>query len=143
MPKQALRLTVGPFRFLGLQSLLLSPPQVSLISRQRTRTNSCGVSVETPARPVAALRGGEDAGSTTARSLVHCAVNLLGGIDVTPVSATAPTDEQPTAGDEEPLQPLSDRDRDLFLDLIENPPEPNAAFRKAAEAYRKRRGGVE
>ncbi len=62
---------------------------------------------------------------------------------MTPVSATAPTDEQPTAGDEEPLQPLSDRDRDLFLDLIENPPEPNAAFRKAAEAYRKRRGGVE
>lgn len=41
---------------------------------------------------------------------------------------------------EDALQPLSDRDRDLFLDLIENPPEPNAAFRKAAEAYKKRHG---
>ncbi len=38
------------------------------------------------------------------------------------------------------LQPLSDRDRDLFLDLLVNPPEPNAAFRKAAEAYKKRHG---
>jgi len=41
------------------------------------------------------------------------------------------------------LQPLSDRDRDLFLDLLDNPPEPNAAFRKAAEAYRERHGEVE
>lgn len=41
---------------------------------------------------------------------------------------------------EDALQPLSDRDRDLFLDLLENPPEPNAAFRKSAEAYKKRHG---
>lgn len=41
---------------------------------------------------------------------------------------------------EDALLPLSDRDRDLFLDLLENPPEPNTAFRKAAEAYKKRHG---
>jgi hypothetical protein len=41
---------------------------------------------------------------------------------------------------EDALQPLSDRDRDLFLDLLENPPEPTPAFRKAAEAYKKRHG---
>ena len=38
----------------------------------------------------------------------------------------------------EPLQPLSDRDRDLLLDLIENPPPPNAALLRAAAEYRTR-----
>jgi hypothetical protein len=41
---------------------------------------------------------------------------------------------------EDELQPLSDRDRDLFLNLLDNPPEPNDAFLKAAAAYRKRHG---
>ena len=36
------------------------------------------------------------------------------------------------------LQPLSNRDRDIFLHLIENPPEPNAAFREAAKRYKAR-----
>lgn len=40
----------------------------------------------------------------------------------------------------EPLQPLSDRDRDFILDLIENPPGPNDALRKAAAEYRKHHG---
>lgn len=34
---------------------------------------------------------------------------------------------------------LSDRDRDLFLKLLDDPPEPNAALRKAAKSYRKQR----
>ena len=34
---------------------------------------------------------------------------------------------------------LSDRDRDLFLRLLDNPPTPNAALRGAAETYGKRR----
>lgn len=38
------------------------------------------------------------------------------------------------------LAPLSDRDRDMFLDLIDNPPEPTAAFRAAARKYNKRHG---
>ncbi len=41
---------------------------------------------------------------------------------------------------EESLQPLSDRDRDTFLNLLDHPPEPNPAFRKAAARYKKRHG---
>lgn len=33
---------------------------------------------------------------------------------------------------------LSDRDRDLFLKLLDAPPAPNKALRKAAADYRKR-----
>lgn len=32
---------------------------------------------------------------------------------------------------------LSDRDRDLFLQLLDNAPAPNRALRKAAKTYRK------
>jgi hypothetical protein len=38
------------------------------------------------------------------------------------------------------LTPLSDRDRDLFLIALDNPPKPNAAFRAAAKRYNKRHG---
>ncbi|MEG3439957.1 DUF1778 domain-containing protein [Pannus brasiliensis CCIBt3594] len=31
---------------------------------------------------------------------------------------------------------LSDRDRDLFLDLLANPPAPNRALQKAMQQYR-------
>lgn len=37
------------------------------------------------------------------------------------------------------LAPLSDRDRDFFLDLIENPPEPTDALRKLLAKRRKAR----
>ncbi|MBC8372800.1 MAG: DUF1778 domain-containing protein [Phycisphaerae bacterium] len=32
---------------------------------------------------------------------------------------------------------LSDRDRDLFLDALDNPPEPNERLRRAARAHAK------
>ena len=35
---------------------------------------------------------------------------------------------------------LSDRDRDRFLELLDNPPKPNAALRKAAARHAKNRG---
>jgi hypothetical protein len=35
--------------------------------------------------------------------------------------------------------PLSDRDRDLFLSLLDAPPRPNEALRRAAADHRKRR----
>ena len=41
---------------------------------------------------------------------------------------------------EDTLQPLSDRDRDFFLNLIDNPPAPNAAFLAAAKRYKSRYG---
>lgn len=33
---------------------------------------------------------------------------------------------------------LTDRDRDVFLAMIDNPPKPNDALRKAAKIYKKR-----
>ena len=41
---------------------------------------------------------------------------------------------------EDGLKPLSKRDRDLFLGLLDNPPEPTPAFRAAATKYKKRHG---
>jgi hypothetical protein len=41
---------------------------------------------------------------------------------------------------ENQLRPLSDRDRDFFLNLLDNPPEPTPALRTAAAKYKKRHG---
>jgi uncharacterized protein (DUF1778 family) len=41
--------------------------------------------------------------------------------------------------EESPLV-LSDRDRDRFLELLDNPPKPNAALRKAAARHAKNHG---
>jgi uncharacterized protein (DUF1778 family) len=41
---------------------------------------------------------------------------------------------------EESVTPLSDRDRDLFLTLLDNPPAANEALRRAAAKHRKRHG---
>lgn len=39
---------------------------------------------------------------------------------------------------EDRLEPLSQRDRDLFLELMDHPPEPTPAFRAAAAKHKKR-----
>jgi hypothetical protein len=49
-------------------------------------------------------------------------------------------DELPFA--EESAAPLSNRDRDRFLSLIENPPSPTSALKKAASRHKDRRGGA-
>ena len=41
---------------------------------------------------------------------------------------------------EDHLRPLSDRDRDLFLNLLDNPPEPTPAFLAAVKKHKKRHG---
>jgi hypothetical protein len=41
---------------------------------------------------------------------------------------------------EESAAPLSDRDRDCFLNLLDNPPPPNSALIKAASRRKKRHG---
>ncbi len=41
--------------------------------------------------------------------------------------------------EESPLV-LSDRDRDRFLDVLDNPPKPNSALRKAAARHAKNDG---
>jgi len=43
---------------------------------------------------------------------------------------------------EESAQPLSDRDRDLFLSLLENPPPPNQSLQEANRAPLAQRGGM-
>ena len=41
---------------------------------------------------------------------------------------------------EETATPLSDRDRDVFLALLENPPPPNEALLRAAAKHKKHHG---
>lgn len=41
---------------------------------------------------------------------------------------------------EESATPLSDRDRDRFLDLLSHPPTPTTALKKAAARHKTRRG---
>ncbi len=41
---------------------------------------------------------------------------------------------------EESSAPLSDRDRDHFLELLANPPAPTPALKKAADRHKARRG---
>jgi uncharacterized protein (DUF1778 family) len=41
---------------------------------------------------------------------------------------------------EEALRPLSDRDRDFFLALLDRPPKPSERFRRAAARYKRRHG---
>ena len=53
-------------------------------------------------------------------------------------AVVVPVDEFPFI--ENQLKPLSDRDRDLFLSLLDNPPEPKPALVKAMKRYKERRG---
>jgi hypothetical protein len=41
---------------------------------------------------------------------------------------------------EETAAPLSDRDRDRFLNLLDNPPKANAALKRAAKKHAKHHG---
>lgn len=41
---------------------------------------------------------------------------------------------------EETSKPLSDRDRDRFLNLLANPPAPTSSLKKAAARHKARRG---
>lgn len=48
--------------------------------------------------------------------------------------------DEPAEFAEETITTLSDRDRDRFLRLLENPPPPTAALRKAMSTRRKHHG---
>jgi hypothetical protein len=52
------------------------------------------------------------------------------------VAKVIPVDEVPFL--EDALTPLSDRDRDIFLALLDNPPGPNEALRKAMDRQKVR-----
>lgn len=51
-----------------------------------------------------------------------------------------PEDEVPFREEMEMAAPLSDRDWDRFLELLDHPPRANAALKRAATAHRKRNG---
>jgi hypothetical protein len=56
------------------------------------------------------------------------------------ISKTSGIGEAQPEFPEETVTTLSDRDRDLFLQLIENPPPPNAALQRAISERRKQHG---
>jgi hypothetical protein len=78
---------------------------------------------------------------TLPRAFANCTV-LIEQLSDTEIrirkAKVVPEDEMPFW--EESLPPLSDRDRDLFLALLDNPPPPNKALRRAAARYKKRHG---
>lgn len=56
------------------------------------------------------------------------------------IRKTDATRDDETEFAEERMTVLSDRDRDRFLELIENPPKPNAALRRAMAEHRQQHG---
>jgi hypothetical protein len=52
-------------------------------------------------------------------------------------AAVVPADAMPLLEDQ--LKPLSDRDRDLFLELLDNPPKPTPALLAAVKRHKKRK----
>ena len=56
------------------------------------------------------------------------------------VAGAVAEENPPDDADDDQLKPLSDRDRDLLLDLMENPPEPSPALIKAIQMHKARHG---
>ena len=54
--------------------------------------------------------------------------------------ATVAGEDTPADADDDRLKPLSDRDRDFLLDLMQNPPEPSPALIKAMQMHKARHG---
>lgn len=63
---------------------------------------------------------------------------LVSGITVTDFAISALANSADKVLHQQQNRRLSNRDRDLFLAMLENPPEPNAALRKAAKTYKTR-----
>jgi len=65
------------------------------------------------------------------QQLIHAAAAVSGRpINEFVIDAAAEASRRVLAG--EPVTVLSDRDRDLFLELLEHPSEPNSTLRQAA-----------
>lgn len=63
---------------------------------------------------------------------------LLSGTTVTDFAISALANTADEVLDRHQNLRLSNRDRDLFLSMLKNPPKPNAALRKAVKNYKKR-----
>ena len=63
---------------------------------------------------------------------------IVSGLTVTDFAINALASTADEVLDKHRNRILSDRDRDIFLDMLENPPEPNEALLAAVQEYRKR-----
>ncbi len=63
---------------------------------------------------------------------------LISGVTVTDFAITALANTAEEVLEKHQTRTLSNRDRDIFLAMLENPPEPNAAFQTAVKEYKKR-----
>lgn len=63
---------------------------------------------------------------------------LVSGVTVTDFAITALAGAAREVLEKHHTTVLSDRDRDIFLAMLEEPPEPNEALKKAVKEYKKR-----
>jgi uncharacterized protein (DUF1778 family) len=63
---------------------------------------------------------------------------IVSGVTVTDFAISALVNSADDVLDKHQNRVLSDRDRDIFLAMIENPPEPNEVLKKAVQEYKKR-----
>ncbi len=63
---------------------------------------------------------------------------LVSGVTVTDFAINALVNSADQVLETHHKRKLSDRDRDIFLEMIENPPTPNDALLKAVKEYRHR-----
>ena len=65
---------------------------------------------------------------------------LVSGTTVTDFAITALANSAEEAIHRHQTRTLSNRDRDIFLKMLENPAEPNEALKRAAKRYKERLG---
>lgn len=63
---------------------------------------------------------------------------LVSGVTVTDFAITTLADAAEEVLEKHQTRMLSNRDRDIFLEMLENPPEPNEVLKKAVSEYKKR-----
>lgn len=63
---------------------------------------------------------------------------VVSGVAVTDFAITALVSSAEDVLEKHQNRVLSDRDRDIFLAMIENPPKPNETLEKAVREYKKR-----
>ncbi|MGI8640882.1 MAG: DUF1778 domain-containing protein [Pyrinomonadaceae bacterium] len=63
---------------------------------------------------------------------------LVSGVTVTDFAISALANMAEEVLEKHTRRVLSRRDRDIFLAMLENPPEPNEALKKAVKEYKKR-----
>lgn len=63
---------------------------------------------------------------------------LVSGVSVTDFAITALANTADEVLEKQQRRVLSNADRDIFLEMLENPPQPNEALKSAVKGYKKR-----